>query len=243
MVSVLIPTIQKTHLPSLIPDLSKEVHRVGGELIIANNKSVPENIEYLKDFKCTVFNFDQPLSFAESNNHMARYAKNEHILLLNDDTRIKQCLLSKMRETFFLDSKIGIVGCKILTWDGDKIQHAGITFNREGYPLEIRYQTPTHTEADKTKEVQAVTGCCLMTTKTVWKRVGGLNENYINGWEDNDFNLKAREAGYKVWYNGKAIINHRHFGSKDFGRMDHENDNVKLYKKLWVDTGKVFKCV
>ena len=243
MVSVLIPTISKLYLPTLIPTLIPEIQSVGGEIIIANNKAIPENITFLRDKPYTVFNYHSPRSFARSNNAMARYAKHEHLLLLNDDTFIQKGLIQTMKSVIDNGNNIGAVGCKIYNWQENKIQHAGIRFNDEGYPFEIRYEQKNHPNADCVKEVQAVTAACLMTTKTVWRKVKGLDERYVNGWEDNDFNLKVREAGYKIWYTGKASIRHHHFGSKDFGRMAHEDKNVLLYKKLWIDSGKVFKCV
>ena len=242
MISILVPVVSSEHLPNLMPSLALEISRVGGEIIICVNGNHRQNMNFLSQYKNvkTIVN-KKPMSFSESNNTMAKHAKYEHILLLNDDTKVEIGTISNMMKQFSLS--VGIVGCKIKTWNGNGIQHAGIMFNSDGYPLEIRHEMSNHPDADRVKEVEAVTGCCLMTSLSLWNRVRGLDTRFVNGWEDNDFNLRVRELGRSVIYTGKACIRHRHFGSKDFGRMTHEDQNVALYKKIWIDTGRFAKLI
>ena len=82
-----------------------------------------------------------------------------------------------------------------------------------------------------------------MVSKKAFNDIGGFDENYINGWEDVDFCLKAREKGYKIFYNGNAVIAHQRFGSKNAGRFLKEQENRALYDSIWVNTGRAEKAL
>jgi len=243
MISVLIPTIQYDHLPNLINGLMREIASVGGELIVSNNGAKTATNQLLSKYYCTIINNVRPRSFAESNNDMARIAKHDKLLLLNDDTAVEVGFIKKMIDTFQLHPKIGVVGCRIQYMSTGSIQHAGVFFTKEGLPYELRYTVTKHPDADRTHEVPAVTGACMMVDKTVWRELNGLDEAFVNGWEDNDFVLRAKERGYKVWYNGSAGIRHVLHGSEKYGRMLKEDANVALYRKRWIETGRVFKLI
>ena len=243
MVSVLIPTITPQHFPYLITGLMKEIYHVGGELIVANNGGAHQTNTLLSKYDCTIFNNVRKRSFAESNNDMAAIAKHGYLLLLNDDTVIAPNFLKDMVSTFTIDPLIAVVGCQLRYKHNNAIQHAGVFFNKDGLPYERRFNLTRHPDAERVCEVPSVTAACCMVRRDVWRQLNGLDEAFVNGWEDNDFLLRVREHGYKIWYNGKVNIFHVLHGSEKFGRLLKEDDNVKLYKRRWVDTGRVFKLV
>lgn len=51
--------------------------------------------------------------------------------------------------------------------------------------------------------------------------------------------LRTREMGMKIVYSSKAII--YHWISKSEGRMAKEKENRDLYRRLWIDSGRVFQ--
>jgi GT2 family glycosyltransferase len=54
-----------------------------------------------------------------------------------------------------------------------------------------------------------VTAACLLTTKKVWDRVNGMDEGYIvANFEDVDFNLAVRDAGFRVMYQPASRLTH-----------------------------------
>lgn len=248
-VSTIIPTSIGgfTHIAGLMPLLSQESDN---EIIVVDNNSKDGTLGYLGNYDCIVKINRMNLGFAKANNQGAKIAQGEFVLLLNNDTSITPGFIGEMVKTFDIDPKIAVVGCAIYTMENPKrIQHAGVMFTEDYIPYELGLPIPgiapgilkNDPRVLSIREVPSVTAACMMVRKSVYLELGGLNENYFCGWEDSDFVLRVREAGYKVWYNGKASILHKHFGSP--GRFKHEQENRSLYDSIWVHSGRAEKVL
>jgi len=253
MISVIVATTihGMSHLVRLMPGLSEEVKSINGEIIIINNNSRDGSVNFLQKYDCTIINNTINRGFAYANNQAARIAKHEYILLLNNDIITRSGFLKAMRDTFDNDDKCAAVGTLLYRTKDKAVLHAGIYFTEEYIPYELGLEVPDHAPAIRksdprcvtTREVPAVTGACMMIKKEVWDAVGGLNEDFKNGWEDNDFSLKLQEHSYTTWFCGTTHLYHTHHGSIHAGRFTHEDSNRQLYEKLWVQTGMVQKIV
>jgi GT2 family glycosyltransferase len=251
MITVIIPstTTGLGYLAKLMPQLSIECE--GNEIIIVDNNSRDGTTNYLANYACTIIVNKTNEGFAKANNKAARKAEGEYLLFLNNDTFVTQGFLNTMLDTFNIDKKIAIVGCLIIKQDVNKIQHAGVMFTPDYIPYELGLPvagisagiTMSDERAKSVREVPSVTAACMMIKKSVFEEVGGFDERYINGWEDNDLVLKVRELGYKVWYNGNAKIYHKHFGSINVGRYSKEFENRQLYDSIWVVTKRAEKAL
>ena len=49
------------------------------------------------------------------------------------------------------------------------------------------------------EEFQAVTGVCLLLKRSDYEKIRGLDERFINGYEDVDFCFRARVVGYNFF--------------------------------------------
>lgn len=59
------------------------------------------------------------------------------------------------------------------------------------------------------RELDAVTGACILIRRKVWKDLKGFDEDFEGGqFEDVDFCWRARKAGWKVAYQPKAVLCH-----------------------------------
>lgn len=148
------------------------------------------------------------------------------ILLLNSDIELQPgCLQAMMAE--FQNRDVGIVGAKLLFGDNrwnnhGKIQHAGMAVNWHGQFVHVNLGwSPEHPKVNERRELQAVTGACLMVRRQVWKLVqanyrqfddpttGALNEIYTKGcFEDIELCFAARALDYKVIYQPGAMALH-----------------------------------
>jgi len=246
MVSVIIPTTTGglNHLVKLLPSLAQV--NTPKELIVIDNDSRDGTVNYLSNHECVLKINKIKKNFSESNNQGAKLAQGDYLLLLNNDTFVTSTFLDRMLSTFEKDEKVGVVGC--LLWKmgaGKLVQHAGVFFNNEYVPYELGMCNPSIPKISvqderikKVCEVPSVTAACMLIKREVWDSVGGMDEAYQTGWEDTDFTLKAREKGYKVWYNGQAEVYHSHFGSSASGRFKYEAQNRKRYDTLWVHNGR-----
>lgn len=249
-VSVIIPTTIGgfPYIARLIPSIAKEAVANDAEIIIIDNASRDNTLAYFGtqspcDVKIIVNRIN--LGYAKGNNQGASIAKGEYLLFLNNDTVCDPNLIHHMLDTFTREENIGVVGVRILN-DGGKLQHLGVCFTSGYVPYELGDQvgdiSPRIPLDDprvySIRPVPSVTGACMMIKRSVFDEVGGWNEQFINGWEDTDLVLRAREKGYSVWYNGMAVVNHKKHGSVNAGRFRFEAQNRKLYDDIWVHTNR-----
>jgi GT2 family glycosyltransferase len=122
-------------------------------------------------------------------------------------------------------------------WGGNFFDHIGKDIykgKRLGSSLRVDSLPP---DLRIPAERQMVTGACFMVSRKVFDRVGGFDTNYrIGYWEDADFCLKTRLAGYKVFFQPKSKITH--FGHhSQLGNNPFIEQNKRKFYKDWVDNG------
>ena len=205
------------------------------ELIIVDNGSADGTVSYLnslEDKRIEVILNNENRGFAKGNNQGAKKASGELLVFLNNDTEVTKGWLLPLAKALE-DKKTGAAAGKLLYPDG-KIQHAGVAISSKGIPRHIyRRFDSDFAPANKKRELQAVTGACLAVKKNLFIRVGGFDENYINGLEDVDLCFKIRELSYKLVYIPESVAIHHESVSKD--RFKHVYRNIEYYKKKWPD--------
>jgi GT2 family glycosyltransferase len=186
------------------------------KIIIVDNASTDDSIFHLKNSlkECILIESKYNFGFAGGNNLGIQYALKtnaEYILLLNNDTIVEPNFLGNMIEPLYNDKNIGIVGSKIMyypqknvIWYGggkiDWFKFVGVHFGMK----EI-----DKGQCDNSKEIDFMTGCCMLIKKEVFEKVGLLADEYFMYFEDVDYCVRSKQAGYKIWYNHKAVIYHK----------------------------------
>jgi len=138
-------------------------------------------------------------------------------IVLNPDMSFPAGWLQKFVQPFAETPQIGIVGCKLLTREG-KIQHAGGLVKYEALLGEHFGAGETDDGRwDESAEVEFVTGAALAIRQELKDKLGGFDPAYFPGYyEDVDLCWRARQLGYKVWYEAGAKAYHYEGGT--FGR-------------------------
>lgn len=145
----------------------------------------------------------------------------DSICLLNSDTEPKQGWLGYMLEELKTDPQVGLVGALLVyprnkggRWAGT-IQHAGVARTSLVYPHHpFRGKNPSYALANRRRELNAVTAACILIRREAWDQLRGFNEEFSGGqFEDVDFCWRAREAGWKIIYQPKAVLIHFEHGS------------------------------
>ena len=152
-----------------------------------------------------------PFCFATANNEGIKYAFREgadYVFLLNNDTKVTHGdWLVRMVEVAEEIPNVGIVGCKLLYPDG-RIQHAGGAISIMGtfHYGQGKLDNGTY---DEIKQVDYVTGAAFMIKKEVVQKIGLLDEKFSPAfYEETDYCIRARIAGYKTIYNPRTTIIH-----------------------------------
>lgn len=159
-----------------------------------------------------LLSWDKPFNYSAVNNHAARHATGELLLLLNNDiTAIVPDWLERMVEQT-LEPGIGAVGPTLVYPDG-RTQHAGCVFGVEdsvGHRLRFA-DSNTRGYGDflaVTRQISAVTGACLMLTKKAYFEVGEMDEYLGLTFNDIDLCLKLTRAGLRNIYLARAKLIH-----------------------------------
>lgn len=173
--------------------------------------------------------------FAGANNLGAEAARGRKLLLMNSDVFPSgRGWLSELMRAYDALPRCGALAPKLIYEDGS-IQHAGIAFIR--YPAwgglwinDHPHKGLPDDDGARPVEHPAVTAACLMIDRSLYRRVGGLSEDYIIGdFEDSDLCLKLRDAGRRNWLVPSVRLYHLERQSQARDGDAHWRNNLTLY--------------
>ncbi|MBY4867908.1 glycosyltransferase family 2 protein [Burkholderia anthina] len=219
LVSIIIPTRDGLqHLRCCIDSLFEKTRYDAYEILVVDNQSSdPETLAYLCDLprrgNVRVLSFDEPFNYSRINNMAVAEANGDLVCLLNNDTEvISPDWLTEM-VGMLLSGSVGAVGAKLLYGDGT-VQHAGDTVGPGGCANHLhsgigRDEPGYAGRALVAQDLSAVTAACLLTKRSVYESVGGLNENQLKvAFNDVDYCLRVRETGLRVVWTPHALLYH-----------------------------------
>ena len=138
----------------------------------------------------------------------------DYILLLNDDTEFISPDAIETLMGLLEDPEVAMAGPMLLYEDG-LIQSAGHILNPIPYDL-YRHRSPQHVGAQNMlrvqREVSGVIAACVLIKRSAFLEVGGLCTLFPSNYNDVDFGLKLRDAGYRIVWTPHAQL--YHFESK-----------------------------
>lgn len=182
-----------------------------------------------KNFKLHLIRSEKNLGFSGGQNLGIKYALSrgaDYLVILNNDVIVDENFLLELISSF--RDNIGIVVPKIYFAKGyefhkDRYRDSelGKVIWYAGGILDLKNVIGSHKgvdevdtgQFDRAEETDNATGCCMAVKREIFEKLGMLDENYFLYYEDSDFNLRTKKAGYKILYQPKAIIWHKNAGS------------------------------
>lgn len=154
-----------------------------------------------------------PFNFSRKINLGVAHTTGEHIVLLNDDIEVIAGEWMTAMLEFSQDPAIGAVGAKLRYPDG-RLQHIGIILGVAGIAAHAFHQHPGTSpgyasSALSVRNYSAVTAACMMTRRAVFDQVGGFDEAFPIDFNDVDYCLRVRQAGYRIVFTPYAELYHR----------------------------------
>ena len=239
LISILIPN--KDHTEDLDRCISaietKSTYRNYEYIIIENNSEKEETFQYYKELeernpKAHVVYWKEGFNYSAINNFGAQYAKGDYLLLLNNDTEIinPDCLEELLG--YCMRPDVGAVGAR-LYYEDDTIQHAGVVVGFGGiaghcFVQQRRGSTGYCHRIICAQDYSAVTAACMLVDRKAFDQVEGLSTELAVAFNDIDFCLKLRQAGYLIVYNPYAEL--YHYESKSRG-LDNTPEKVARFNK------------
>jgi len=180
-------------------------------IVVDNGSAVDESIPLREEFGDTidVVRNEDARGFCAGNNQAMRLAlarDYRYLLLLNNDTTVEPDFLRRLVEFLEADRSLGIAGPKVMRfYDRTQIDSIGGDV-RLVIARHMLYRTP-HTEPRR--DLTFAHGCAFMLRREAVEQVGFLDEDYYAYWEESDYCLRARHAGWRIGVNPAAVVYHK----------------------------------
>ncbi|MFE5310538.1 glycosyltransferase [Isoptericola sp. NPDC056605] len=172
------------------------------------------------------------LNFAIGCNVGVVAATGEHVLFLNNDTVVRSGTLVRLLGVM---DRPDVIGAQpVLVYDDETIQTAGSVFStRNSFPSHL---LTGHPPADAASldgvELDAVTAAALVMRTDDVRSLRGFDPIFVNGMEDVDLCLRAREAfGGHFTVVPTALVTH--LESKTPGRGNNVDENRRIFLERW----------
>jgi GT2 family glycosyltransferase len=201
------------------------------EMIIVDNHSTDGTADWLKeqDDLIVLYN-DYNAGYPKGCNQGMQIASGDSVLLLNNDTIVTQNWLEQLLQCLYSNEKIGAVGpvtnvasyfstIPVSYGTHDEMQRFAQNYNRS--------------DPAKWEERIKLIGFCLLFKREIIAQVGLLDERFTPGnYEDEDYCLRIRMAGYQLMLCKDTFIHH--FGSASF------SDDSSAFISLLMQNDKKF---
>jgi glycosyltransferase involved in cell wall biosynthesis len=219
MVSVVIPTRDKaSSLQKCLESIFHKTDYQRYEVIVLDNESNDaETLEFLATLKqrerIRIERIEDAFNYSRLNNRGVEMSLGTFVALLNNDVEvINDDWLSEMVSRA-MQPEVGVVGAR-LWYPNGTIQHGGVIVGAGGIAghahIGLRRDEPGYfARAHLAQDLSAVTTACALVRREVYVQVGGFDENLAVAFNDIDFCLRLRKAGYRiVWTPHAELIHH-----------------------------------
>ncbi len=209
------------------------------ELIIVDNASEKETVDFLKsverekndDIKI-IFN-NRNFGFAGGNNIGMKKAQGEYIILINNDTKVTPGWISRL--IFHVNQKnVGLVGP--VTNNIGNESKIDIQYDQKNQ-LEIEKKALDYTSRHwgEKLNLDRIAAFCWIIRREVYEEIGGFDERFFPAYyEDDDYCMRVKDAGYDIYCADDVFIHHFEHGSV---KKDDNNkwlkENKKRFEKKW----------
>lgn len=209
LVSIIIPTKDKVDLLKQCIDSihEKSTHRNFEIIVIDNGSSEEASFSYFDRIAAEgvkVITDNLPFNYSRINNLGFSHASGEHVCLMNNDIEIVSPGWMEEMLSFSQSADVGCVGAR-LWYPDDTLQHGGVILGLGGVAGHSHKNLEKGSvgyfgRAVLPQALSAVTAACLMVKASIFREVNGLDEGLSVAFNDVDFCLRVREAGYRnVW--------------------------------------------
>lgn len=215
------------------------------EVIVVDNNSADGSKELLtelaKDKKNNLIYFQTGgnLGFGSGNNFGVKRAKGKYILLLNSDTIVLNRSIENLL-LFYIENEntIHFLGGKLLnrnlTAQPSACRFFTLPVVFATLLLKGDYWGLTRFSPNEFKKVDWVSGACILTKKTYYRKLGGFDRNIFMYMEEVDLLYRAKKIGLNTYFYPKSQIIHlgsASSGGKTFPILQVYRGFLFFYKK------------
>lgn len=173
--------------------------------------------------------------FAGGNNVGLALAEGRYAILLNNDAVVTPGWLQGFRRAFATSPEVGLVGPRSNCVSGvQEVKNAGYVSTAQLDRFAHRW---TEAHRDQYDAATRLVGFCLGLRRSLWEKIGGLDDIYGRGnYEDDDYCLRTLAAGYQLVIAHEIFIHHtggRAFRGTDLNLADVCRENADRFRRKW----------
>nr|MDQ3394869.1 glycosyltransferase family 2 protein [Bacteroidota bacterium] len=222
-------------------------HSAGCHIVVGDNGSTDDSIEYIKNNfpEVAIIRLPTNEGFSKGYNLVLRQVQSEYYVLLNSDVEVTAGWVAPVISLMDKDPLIAACQPKILSfYQKDTFEYAGAAggfIDKLGYPF-CRGRVFTTLEKDKgqyddIKQIFWATGACMFIKSSIFHKFNGFDDYFFAHMEEIDLCWRMNSAGYKVMYQGGSKVFHIGGGTlpktnsrKTF--LNFRNSLMMLHKNL-----------
>lgn len=203
--------------------------RINYEIIVVDNASTDGSVEMLESYQnnCRVSgsNLDtlrvlvkviknkNNIGFAKANNQAAEIARGDYLLFLNSDILVLNAAIEKLYKFYKQNEKFfNFLGGKLLNKDLTPQPSCGPTYSLPMVFAHLFLKGDhwglTRYSPNKTKEVDWISGACILTKKEIFQKLGGFDENIFMYMDEIELLFRAKKNGFKIFFYPEAKFIH-----------------------------------
>lgn len=234
LTSIVILTYNKLDYNKLCIESIRDYTEPGSyEIIVIDNHSTDGTVEWLQaqpDVKLIINN--ENVGFPAGCNQGIKAACGDSVLLLNNDTIVTPHWLANLRRCLFSSEDIGATGA--VTNSCSNFQSTPCEYGSIPEMIAFARQR-NNVNPDLWESRTRLVGYCMLIKTEIINKIGLLEEAFSPGnYEDDDYCLRIRNAGYRLILCWDTFIHH--FGSISFGEQAaHYNILLETNKQKFID--------
>ena len=178
-------------------------------ILVVDNGSTDGSYELLAEYpEVQSIRFDENKGFCGAVNAGIKAADTEYVILLNNDTKVKEAFVQKLTEAIEKDSKIFSVSARMLNmYEPELIDDAGDLYCALGWAF-ARGKGKKASEFDVPCQIFSSCGGAVIYRKEIFEQIGYFDERHFAYLEDLDIGYRAKIHGYKNYYEPQAEVLH-----------------------------------
>ncbi len=233
----------KAHLQTFLPSVVE--HSEGATIYMADNCSTDDSIEFVKGSYPNIKIIQNPENggFAKGYNQALAELNEDYFVLLNSDVEVSKNWIEPIVELLENSDNVVIAQPKIRSYlQKEYFEYAGAAggfIDYLGYPFcrGRLFQTMEKDQGqyDDRVEIFWATGACMFIKSSVYKELNGFDERYFAHMEEIDLCWRAKNIGYKVYYEPSSTVYHLGGGTMQNTNprktyLNFRNSLLTLYK-------------
>lgn len=241
VVSIIIPTVNHLALIQQCVASIRMYTEVPYEILVVDNGSRDGTAAWARGEGLRVIANAENLGFPRACNQGMLAAFGAYLLLLNDDTVVSPGWLSRLLAHAEGDPAVGLVGASTNFAASCQQIPAQYTSHQEFLAFADGI---AREHAGQAHETDWLIGLCLLIPRRVMQEIGLLDPRFgLGNFEDNDYCLRVRMAGYRLLWARDVFIHHEGHQSfrelgEGFARLLQHNE--RLFREKW-DLGRYLR--